>query len=172
MSNPSAFPKAARFDIHSVPMFLLQAGDRSELLICKAKMQVNTSEPKRDAQRRRQIDVEVLDWVATGKSRMLGGRVEFRMTPSRGHKSWVRAGREGDLPGVARFAMRYQVTTPQGTVTGLTGIASGPISAFPPRGDLFKITKKLKIGELSVIPVACMCPADFLVSIEEGIVVG
>jgi hypothetical protein len=171
MARATVFPKSGEFEIRSFPMFQLSNGKQAEVLVCEAKMVLRTSEP-RGAGPRRQIDVDILDWVATGRSRLLGGPVEFRLTPEgRRPKSWVRAGREGDLPGQARFALRYQVTTPQGTVRGLNGVAKGPIRSFPPRGDIFMVDKTLTIGGLEVTPVACACPADldFRISLPQGL---
>lgn len=105
---------------------------------------------------------------ATGKSKMLGGKVEFRLSKDRRQpKSLVVAGKKkgnGDFPAQFRFGMRYDVSTPPGNVTGLTGVAKGAISAFPPKaGDIFNIQKDLKIGSLLVKPVACACASEALV---------
>jgi hypothetical protein len=141
---------------------MLTDGTQTEIIICKAQMGVRTGEAYTNRNQRRQVDVEVEDWVATGTSKMLGGDVEFRMTREPALlRSWVMAGvagreSEGDFPGEAQFAMRYQVTTPAGTLKGLTGVATGPISAFPPApGDIFRIEKVLQVGNLTVAPVAC-----------------
>jgi hypothetical protein len=171
MATEATFPKPGQFEIRSFPMFQLSNGKQAEILICEARMVLRTGEA-RGTGSSRQTDVEVLEWVATGNSRLLKGPVEFRMTqggPRR--KSWVRAGKSGDLPGQARFALRYQVTTPQGTVKDLNGVAAGPIRSFPPRGDIFRVDKVLKIGNLEVTPVACACPADldFVISLPRGL---
>jgi hypothetical protein len=137
-------------------------------------MVVQTGDAYTNRSQRRQVDVEVEDWVATGTSKLLGGDVEFRMTKEPTLlRSWVMAGiagreSKGDFPGEAQFAMRYQVRTPAGTLRGLTGVAAGPISAFPPApGDVFRIEKALQVGNLTVIPIACACAvniADLVVS--------
>ncbi len=169
MAKEAAFPKPGRYVLHSVPMFVLNRGDKTEILVCKAEMVLTTGEAYLNTGKRRQVDVEVHDWVATGRSRMLGGEIEFRLTPSRASRSWVRAGKNGDLPGTARFGMRYQVTTPQGTVKGLTGSATGAISSFPPKGDVFTVRKRLNVGDISILPIACACPADVLISVAPGL---
>lgn len=170
MARETAFPKPGQYELRSFPMFQLSNGKQAEILVCEAKMVLRTGEA-RGTGSARQIDVDVLEWVATGKSRLLDGPVEFRMTQGGRRKSWVRAGRRGDLPGQARFALQYEVTTPQGTVKGLTGVAAGPIRSFPPRGDIFRVDKVLQIGGLEVTPVACACPADldFTVSLPRGL---
>ncbi|MEK6408070.1 MAG: hypothetical protein AABN34_14005 [Acidobacteriota bacterium] len=167
-SKTQAFPKAGRFEIHSSPIFLLSQGNQTELLIMRATMQVRTGDAYVAGGKKRRVDVEVADWVATGRSKMLGGKVEFRLSKDkRQPKSFVTAGTRkgnGDFPAQLRFGMRYDVNTPRGSVTGLTGVAKGPISAFPPKaGDMFNIQKDLKIGNLVVKPVACACASEALV---------
>jgi len=167
VARATAFPRPGKFEIHSVPIFMLSRGDKVELVVCKARMVVETGRPTTSGERR-QVDVKVLDWVATGKSRLLGGKVEFRMTQGgRQPRSWVKAGTAGDLPGKARFAMRYSVTTPQGTLENLTGAATGAISSFPPKLDVFRIDKTLNLGDLVLGGVACACPGpeDVLISL-------
>jgi hypothetical protein len=166
-SKARTFPKAGKFEIHSSPIFLLIRGEESELLVMKARMDVSTADAHTTGSRKRRVNVEVADWVATGKSRMLGGKIEFRLSrDKRQPKSFVTAGgaKEGDFPAQLRFGMRYEVSTPQGTVSDLTGVAKGPISAFPPRaGDVFNIQKDLRIGNVVVRPVACACASEGLI---------
>ncbi|HEX5761202.1 MAG TPA: hypothetical protein VF121_18605 [Thermoanaerobaculia bacterium] len=170
MPRQTTFPRPGRFEIRSFPMFQLSNGKQAEILVCEANMVLRTG-ASYGTGAGRQIDVEVLEWVATGNSRLLKGPVEFRMTQGPRRKSWVRAGKKGDLPGQARFALRYQVTTPQGTVKDLDGVAVGPIRSFPPRGDVFRIDKALKLGDLEVTPVACACPddLDFVISLPRSL---
>lgn len=172
MTPSRTFPKPGRFEIRSLPLFLVGDGERDEVLVCKAEMVVQTKEAY-SMGGRRQVDLEVVEWVATGTSRLLGGKVEFRQTKPL--KSWVRTKATGtdrgaDFPAQARFAMRYQVTTPQGTVRNLTGVATGVIRQFPPKGDVFAVQKTLAFGSIRVTPVACACPADqVVISIPESL---
>lgn len=166
MPEQTKFPKPGEFTIHSVPMFLLSRGERTEVVACKGKLVVRTGRPRVGARQRRQVDVEIVEWVATGTSKLLGGKIEFRQTPGGRLKSSVTAGKNADLPGVARFGMNYQVTTPRGTVEGLTGVASGRITSFPPRGDVFTVQKRLAIGDITVSPIACACARDVVFTFE------
>jgi len=160
-----SFPKAGKFTINSAPIFLLVKGNETELLVMKAKMDVNTGSAYASGGKQ-QVDVEVGDWVATGRSKMLGGKVEFRLSTDKAQpKSRVtgaaKKAKSGDFPAQLRFGMRYDVTTPQGTASGLTGVARGAISAFPPKaGDVFNIQKDLQIRGVLVRPVACLCATE------------
>ena len=162
------FPKAGKFRITSAPIFLLVKGNQTELLIMKAKMDIKTGTAYANGGKKRQVDVEVANWVATGKSKMLGGKVEFRLSKEGPQpKSFVTAEATGakseDFPAKLRFGMRYELETPRGTVTNLTGVATGSISAFPPKaGDVFNIRKQLELAGVRVVPVACACASEQL----------
>ncbi|MFY9622470.1 MAG: hypothetical protein WAM70_11715 [Pyrinomonadaceae bacterium] len=167
MANAKGFPKAGKFQITSAPIFLLIKGNQSELLVMKAKMKIDTGNAYTNGSKKRQVDVQVGEWVATGKSKMLGGKVEFRLSKDAAQpKSFVTAGKSSakdDFPAKLRFGMRYDVETPQGTLTGLSGVAIGSISAFPPKaGDVFNLRKTLEVRGVRVIPVACACASEEL----------
>lgn len=165
MPTNRSFPKAGNFRITSTPVFLLVKGNQSELLVMKAEMNVKTGKAYASSDTQ-QVDVEVGDWVATGKSKMLGGKVEFRLSKDKAQpKSYVKGAskrlKTGDFPAQLRFGMRYDVSTPQGTASGLSGVAKGAISAFPPKaGDVFNIQKTLELKGVRVVPVACLCATD------------
>jgi hypothetical protein len=176
MPSARSFPKAGKFTINSTPIFLLVKGAQTELLIMQAKMAVSTGQAYVTGAKKRQVDVEVQDWVATGRSKMLGGKVEFRLSKDKAQpKSYVTAAakrgkgkaKAGDFPAQLRFGMRYDLQTPQGTVSGLAGVATGAISAFPPKaGDIFNIKKDLRIRGVAVFPVACAhASADMNISL-------
>lgn len=82
MARETAFPKPGQFEIRSFPMFQLSNGKQAEILVCEARMVVRTGESYGTGTTR-QIDVDILEWVATGKSRLLNGPRNAATRPGR-----------------------------------------------------------------------------------------
>lgn len=144
-----AFPKPAQYVLNSTPHFVITVGENKEMVECKARLVLDTGKPYVTTNGKRRVDLTVVDWSATGHSKLLGGNITFRMrkgatTPDKSFvESYelVQAG-SNDFPARAQFAVPYEVDTPFGTVTGLYGVTAGTIEAFPPQpGSQFKMQK-------------------------------
>jgi len=148
------FPQAGVYTIYSLPSFNIVVGDRTEVLTCEAELVLRTGTPYVSDEGFRQVDLEIIDWHATGSSELLG-EVTFRMiegdTPD---QSYVRSYQIGDrdFPAHAQFAVMYELETQFGTVSGLYGLTEGSIRAFPPANDLFTMEK----GDTAALMAALM----------------
>jgi hypothetical protein len=145
-----AFPQAGQYVIHSHPSFLVTVGDQKEVVECDAALTLSAGTPYVTQQGNRRVDLKILDWKATGTSKLLGGPLNMRFDPNVkvGDDSFVEtytivnaknAGK--DFPAKAQFAVGYQIDTPFGTVAGLRGVTRGSIHAFPPENDIFTMEK-------------------------------
>jgi hypothetical protein len=179
-------PPAGEYTIHSLPSFNIAVGDRTEVLECDAELILRTSEPYVTETGHKRQDVQILDWVAKGKSELLGD-VTFKMIEGKAaDESYVEsfqvwdADNPRDFPARAQFAVMYELTTQFGTVSGLYGFTEGSTRAFPPRGDIFTMVKgdtadlmaelmpepvsslsatgEVTPVSVSVRPAACFCP--------------
>jgi len=144
-----AFPKPAQYVLHSKPHFVVTVGENKELVVCTAQLTLTTGEPYLAADGKRRVDLKIVDWHATGTSKLLGGDINFRMrkNATTEDKSFVesyevaQAGSH-DFPARAQFAMPYELDTPFGTVSNLYGVTAGTIESFPPQpGAQFKMQK-------------------------------
>lgn len=149
VASDGAFPKPDRYVLHSTPKFAVTVGENTELVTCKAQLVLTTGTPYLAANGKRRVDLQIVDWKATGTSKLLGGEINFRMRKgvTTEDKSFVesyevaQAGSH-DFPAKAQFAMPYDLDTPFGTVSNLYGVTAGTIEAFPPQpGAQFKMYK-------------------------------
>jgi hypothetical protein len=145
-ANAEGFPTAGEYEIHSLPTFLVTVGDSQEVVECEATLTVRASDPYITQNGSKRVDLEVIDWNASGKSVLMGGPLHFSMrhdVKAEG-KSFVQSYQvagSADFPAQAQFAVPYQIETPFGTVDGLFGVTKGTIKAFPPDGDIFMMEK-------------------------------
>lgn len=153
------FPETGVYTIHSLPSFNIAVGDRTEVLTCEAQLVLRTGNPYVSEDGYRRVDLEILDWQATGTSELLG-EVSFRMlkgaaTPDpsyvRSFQVW-NAAQPQDFPAHAQFAVMYELETEYGTVTGLYGLTEGAIRSFPPSGEIFTMEK----GDTAALMAALM----------------
>lgn len=142
------FPAGAEFEIRSNPTFNVTVGDRNEVVVCKAKLILRTSDPYVTEDGKRRVDLEVVDWGAVGQSELLGELKFSKREGPASEKSWIESFRAWtveqpqDFPALAQFAVPYQLETQFGTVTGLYGVTRGHIHTFPPsKGDIFTMQK-------------------------------
>jgi len=150
-ADQAAFPKPAQYILHSHPHFIVTVGDNKETVICDAELVLQTGEPYLAANSKRHVDLKVVNWKATGNSKLLGGPINFRMLKNvaASDKSFVESyevfdAQRGsrDFPARAQFAVPYELDTPFGTVTQLYGVTAGTIESFPPQpGSQFKMQK-------------------------------
>lgn len=165
MSSPAkadaAFPAAGAFMINSNPVFLVTRNGEREVVVFDASMQVLTSDAKKIDTGARQVGVEVTNWEAKAKSKLLGVDLGFRITDL-GDNSKVTANQlNRDFPSKLEFNMEYEVLVNGEVVkSGLTGKAEGTINNFPPApNDMFLVEgKSMKIGaDTTIDVVACAC---------------
>lgn len=180
LANDRAFPKSAQYVLHSNPKFAITVGENQELVTCKAELILTTGTPYVTADGKRRVDLKIVDWNATGTSKLLGGEITFRMRKgaTTSDKSFVesyelmQAGSH-DFPAKAQFAMPYEVDTPFGTVTNLYGVTSGTIEAFPPQpGAQFKMWKgdvAHLMAELMPAPLSALSAAGEVTTLEATI---
>lgn len=182
------FPEAGVYTIHSEPSFNVVVGDKVEVVTCKAELVLRTGTPYVTAEGKRHVDLEIIDWHATGTSKLFGGELNFQMlqgvpTPEKSYvESYHLYNAEDvrDFPAHAQFAVPYELDTPFGKVSGLFGLTEGTIRAFPPRGDIFTMQKgdtaelmaelmpepvsslsaagEVTPVNVTVRPAACLCP--------------
>lgn len=188
-TQPSLFPVSDVYTIHSLPSFNISVGDRVEVVTCKAELRLRTGKPYVAADGTRRVDLEILDWKADGVSELLGGDLHFRMEQGKAMRdpSFVQSyqawnpDQPMDFPAHAQFAVPYVLETPFGKVSGLYGLTSGQINAFPPKNTVFSMKKgdtaeivaellpesissMSAAGEVTPVnvtvrPAACFCPA-------------
>jgi hypothetical protein len=185
------FPKAGEYTIHSHPSFLVTVGSNQEVVECNATLVLKAGNPYITKQGTRRVDLTIVDWKADGSSKLLGGPLNFRM--AQGAKltdeSYVEtfnvanvSNGAKDFPAKAQFAVPYEIDTPFGTVSNLSGVTRGTIHSFPPhndtflmeKGDIAKVMAQLLPAPLSSVtaagevnpleitikPLACADPAD------------
>ena len=174
------FPKPAQYVLHSKPNFTITVGENKELVTCTASLVLTTGQPYVTADGKRRVDLKVIDWNATGTSKLLGGEITFRMRrdAKTSDKSFVesyevvQAGSH-DFPAKAQFAMPYEVDTPFGTVSNLYGVTSGTIESFPPQpGSQFKMQKgdvAHLMAELMPAPLSSLSAAGEVTGVEATI---
>jgi hypothetical protein len=155
-----AFPsKSSEFKIRSTPIFLLSSDGESEVVGLTADMRVRTHEAKQGKRGKREVDVEVLEWTAKGKSRLAGHEITLHLEGNQPRSFVTAHSFEGDFPARLNFRMNWAIEAAGERLEQLEGQAIGTINAFPPkRGDRFEmIGKDVAIGNLKVLPVACIC---------------
>jgi len=142
------FPPGSEFVINSSPTFNVAVGDRTEVVKCKARLVLRTSDPYLAENGKRRVDLEVIDWQAVGQSELLGELKFSKREGAASDESWIESFRNWtveqpqDFPALAQFAVPYQLETQFGTVTGLYGVTRGHIHTFPPsKGDIFTMEK-------------------------------
>lgn len=174
------FPKAGQYTIKSKPSFLISVGDSKEVVECDATLLIKAGDPYITAKGTRRVDLQVIDWKASGKSELLGGPINFRMTKGAkvDDKSFVetyglaKAKGGADFPAQAQFAVPYELDTPFGTVSNLVGVTRGTIKSFPPAGDVFMMEKgdiaKL-MAELMPTPLSAMSAAGEVTPLDVTI---
>jgi hypothetical protein len=164
MSNESSalmFPNAGVFNIKSNPIFLITKDGQREILIFDADMNVKTTDAKKNKTGERAVNIDVLDWTAKAKSKLLDCEIGFRITDM-GDNSKVTAKQlNQDFPAKLEFNMEYEVSVNGQVIkSGLTGTAEGQINSFPPKpNDMFQVAgKNMKLGETTQIDVVlCAC---------------
>jgi hypothetical protein len=158
------FPKAGQYVINSHPSFLISVGDSKEVVECNATLTIQAGDPYVTQQGTRRVDLKILDWKASGNSKLLGGPLNFHMTQGAkvADPSFVETynvvnvkNGEKDFPAKAQFAVPYEIDTPFGTVSGLNGVTRGSIKAFPPSDDVFLMEK----GDIAKV-MAQLLPAQ------------
>jgi hypothetical protein len=131
----AAFPSAGRYEIRSKPIFRVSKGNKSEIIVCEGKLAMRTGSPFLNENKTRQVDVEVLEWKGTGYSELLGGPIDFRMvkpaSARRAGPSYILGGALRDFPASANLTIDYEMKTPFGTQSGLSGVVRGVIRALP-----------------------------------------
>lgn len=156
-------PKAGEYVIKSSPQFRVTVGDAQELVNCEAILVLRTAEPTLTAANTKRIEVQVVDWKATGTSELLGGKLQFRMIPgSVDEESYIETKDVNNFPAHAQFAIKYELETPFGVMTDLTGVTWGNINAFPPaKGDTMQLRKGQKdlIAHLLPAPLSALSAA-------------
>lgn len=190
------FPKAGQYTIHSKPSFLITVGGNRERVTCDATLVVRAGDPYVTAKGTRRVDLQVIDWKASGKSELLGGPLRFRLLKGRqvADASFVEtvglAKAGADFPARAQFSVPYELETPFGTVSNLVGVTRGSIKAFPPRGDTFVMEKgdiahvlaslmpaplsamsasgEVTPMDVTIRPLACNCPDPVLSGTDAG----
>jgi hypothetical protein len=144
------FPKAGEYTINSHPSFLVTVGDSKEVVECNATLIVKAGDPYITKTGTRRVDLQVVNWKATGTSKLLGGPLNFRMLQGTkvADKSFVEtyqvanvSNSSKDFPAKAQFAVPYEIDTPFGVVSNLVGVTRGTIKAFPPSNDVFMMEK-------------------------------
>jgi hypothetical protein len=179
-ASDRAFPSPAQYVLHSNPHFAITVGENKELVICKADLVLTTGTPYVSADGKRRVDLKIVDWTATGNSKLLGGEITFRMRKdaTTADKSFVESyerfqADSHDFPAKAQFAMPYEVDTPFGTVTNLYGVTSGTIEAFPPQpGAQFKMFKgdvAHLMAELMPAPLSALSAAGEVTAVAATI---
>jgi hypothetical protein len=164
MSNETSslmFPSAGAFNIKSNPIFLITKDGQREVVVFDADMNVKTSTPKKNKSGERAVGLEVLDWTAKAKSKLLDCEIGFRITDL-GDNSKVTAKQlNQDFPSKLEFNMEYEVSINGEVIkSGLTGTAEGQINSFPPKpNDMFQVAgKSMKLGSNTTIDVVvCAC---------------
>ena len=156
-------PKAGEYVINSQPQFRVTVGDSEELVKCEAVLVLKTTDPYVTDQNTRRVDVQVVDWKATGTSELLGGQLQFRMIPgSVDEESYIEAKSAESFPAHAQFAIKYEMETPFGVMTNLVGVTWGQINAFPPApGDTMQLRKGAGglVAQLMPVPLSAMSAA-------------
>lgn len=179
-ANDRAFPAPAQYVLHSNPKFAITVGENKELVTCKAELILTTGTPYVTADGKRRVDLKIVDWTATGTSKLMGGEITFRMRQgaTTAEKSFVESYERAqagshDFPAKAQFAMPYEVDTPFGTVTNLYGVTAGTIEAFPPQpGAQFKMYKgdvAHLMAELMPAPLSAMSAAGEVTTLNATI---
>jgi len=146
------------FEILSKPIFTLSRDGRSELLVFDARMVVNTAQPQTNRRGKRQVNLEITEWVAQAHSTLLDQDIVMRQEGDDHPQSRVTAQNfDSDFPGEMRFPMNWAIEIGQERIAGLQAEAVGTINAFPPApGDVFDIVgKDLEVGGTRLVAVAC-----------------
>jgi len=159
MDYMKEFPAAGVYTIHSLPSFNIAVGDRTEVLTCEAELVLRTGTPYLTEDGQRRVELEIIDWHATGTSELLG-KVSFRMLKdaATADESYVQSyqfwnpAQPLDFPAHAQFAVMYELETEYGTVTGLYGLTEGAIRSFPPTDEIFTMEK----GDTAALMAALM----------------
>lgn len=149
--NPAVgnFPSAGRYEIDSKTIFQITAADKSEIILCQSKMVVTAKSPFLNSQKRRQINLEIVDWTATGNSELLGGLVEIRAT-NKGtrQESYILGSEKQDFPADLVLAATFEIKTPDGKSIEQSGIMQGVIRSFPPQPADMITMEKIDVGSM------------------------
>lgn len=127
------FPGGGRFTIAMKPSFRITKSETSDVIVCHGDLTIKTDEVV-SHEGKRQIRVEILDWVASGTSQALSGPFDFRFVANsrvEAAESRIVAGDVSDFPAVAHFAVPYELRTSLGTARGVK-LMSGVIRSLPP----------------------------------------
>lgn len=168
-------PESKEYTIQSNPIFLVikRKPDGSldpsqkEILVLDADMKIFAEKPALTLGGEEMISLKVEEWVAKGKSKLLGDQeITFRTT--RDLRSSVKSFRQAGhfFPGELSLEIEYKVE-----VAGVTaaetgerlGTAKGTITDMPPKPtDIFELDKSkggqpLNIAGFDVVPIACAC---------------
>jgi len=154
------FPEAADdFTIRSKPIFLLTYNGDTEVVVLNAEMTVRTGAPQRNKRGKREVDVEVAEWVATGRSELLNQDVSLRLEGDQ-PRSYVTARTfERDFPANLRFRMNWAVEAAGERIDALESQAVGTIHSFPPRpNDRFEMVgKDVQVAGVTLEGLMCAC---------------
>ncbi len=160
-------PKPGDYVIKSHPQFRVTVGDAEEMVYCDATLVLRTTEPFATGANTQRINMQVVAWEASGTSELLGGKLQFRMIPgSVDEESYIETKDANNFPAYAQFAIKYELETPFGVLSDLTGLTWGNISAFPPaNGDKMQLRKGQKdlIAHLLPAPLSAMSAAGMVI---------
>jgi hypothetical protein len=160
-SNEVTFPSANTFFINSNPIFLITRKGEREILVFDAKMEVKTSDPKKNDGGNRHVGVDVKYWEARATSKLLGCDIGFRITDLGDNSKVTALQLNKDFPSKLEFNMEYEVMVNGEVIkSGLSGSAEGQINSFPPKpNDMFRVAgKSMTLGEDTTVDVvACAC---------------
>lgn len=158
--QPQVFPEAnEEFKIRSKPIFLLSYNGDTEVVVLNAEMTVRTAAPQTNRRGKRAVDVDVAEWIATGRSELLNQDISLRLEGDQ-PRSYVTARTfEGDFPATLRFRMNWAVEAAGNRIDGLESQAVGTINAFPPRpNDRFEmIAKDVQVADVTLEGLMCAC---------------
>ena len=159
-------PKPGDYVIKSHPQFRVTVGDAEEMVYCDATLVLRTTEPFATGANTQRINMQVVSWEASGTSELLGGKLEFRMIPgSVDEESYIETKDANNFPAHGQFAIRYELETPFGVMTDLTGVTWGTLNSFPPaKGDTMQLRKGQKdlIAHLLPAPLSAMSAAGMV----------
>ena len=134
------FPASGQFNIAMKPSFRITRNGASEVVVCHADLIIKTAEVSAH-EGKRQIRIQIVDWIATGSSHALSGAFEFRHAADAGvaQDSLIVAGEASDFPAFATFSVPYELRTSFGTARGIKRM-TGLIRSLPPTpADLLNI---------------------------------
>ena len=155
-----AFPDANdEFRIRSKPIFLLTYNGETEVVVLDAEMTVRTAAALTNKRGKRQVDVEVAEWVANGRSELLNQDISLRLEGDQPRSLVTARTFDQDFPANLRFRMNWAVEAGGNRIDGLESQAVGTINSFPPRpNDRFEMVgKDVQVAGVTLEGLMCAC---------------